>query len=381
MNPSKPGVRRHYVVEANGFADGPAQALCEYLVSSGRGDVTAISHPLVAEGDRDHVVERRGGERRGRARLRRPFLPPYSYVFDVVTPLVPPRCDVWFAFNNLATMRALASRAVRRVDRVVYWAVDFVPDRFGDGVMSKVYDTVDRAACRRADLRVELSEAAARGRDDRHRLDHIAPVAIVPMGAWLDRVPTTDRECLSRRKLVFLGHLVPRMGLDLLLDAMETLGPDHGVSLDVIGGGPLLDSLTQRVGGGPLRDHVVLHGFKQDHRDVERILAGGSLAVAPYEPSPDSFTRFADPGKLKSYVAAGLPIILTDVPPNASELVARAGATITEYRSSALADAVLRRLSDPADWLRRREAALAYARAFDWNEIFARLLEELENTG
>ena len=33
-----------------------------------------------------------------------------------------------------------------------------------------------------------------------------------------------------------------------------------------------------------------------------------SVALAPYAPDPDSFTRFADPSKLKSYAAAGLPM-------------------------------------------------------------------------
>ena len=68
-----------------------------------------------------------------------------------------------------------------------------------------------------------------------------------------------------------------------------------------------------------------------DHRRVEELLAEASIAAAPSDPSETTFTRFADPGKLKSYLAAGLPIVLTDVPPNARELADEAGAELVPY--------------------------------------------------
>ena len=52
--------------------------------------------------------------------------------------------------------------------------------------------------------------------------------------------------------------------------------------------------------------------------------------------------RQADPGKLKVYLAAGLPILLTDVPPNAQELAAIGGAEIVPADAGAFADAIER---------------------------------------
>jgi glycosyltransferase involved in cell wall biosynthesis len=109
---------------------------------------------------------------------------------------------------------------------------------------------------------------------------------------------------------------------------------------------------------------------------VERLLAEASLGVAPYRPSDSSFTRFADPGKLKAYLAAGLPIVLTDVPPNAEELALEAGAEIVPYDAEALADGLLRGVA-PDGWARRRGAALDYARGFDWAVLLPDLLERL----
>jgi glycosyltransferase involved in cell wall biosynthesis len=83
----------------------------------------------------------------------------------------------------------------------------------------------------------------------------------------------------------------------------------------------------------------------------------------------ESFTRFADPSKLKSYVAAGLPILVTDVPPNAAELERDGGAEIVPDDPGEFAAAIERLLSDRTAWAARREAALGYARQFDWNNI------------
>jgi glycosyltransferase involved in cell wall biosynthesis len=101
------------------------------------------------------------------------------------------------------------------------------------------------------------------------------------------------------------------------------------------------------------------------------------VAVAPYDDSATSFTRHADPGKLKAYLAAGLPILLTDVPPNARELADQAGARITAFDDEAVAAAIEEALTTPAAWRERRERALRYAQRFDWPVLLDDLLSRL----
>jgi len=288
--------------------------------------------------------------------------------------------DAWFGFNPLACSRGLVARAQRRASFVTLWSVDFVPDRFGrKSSATALYDRLDRLCCTRADARIELSETARDERRRRHRLPDDAPPAhIVPMGAWLERAATTTTESFSRRRVAYVGHLVPRQGVDLLLDALAVLrGRGEQVSADVIGTGPLEAELRQRATKLGLRDTVRFHGFIPDHREVERILAECSLGVAPYRPSDDTFTRYADPGKLKAYLAAGLPIVLTDVPPNSRALEHAAGAEVVEYDAVALADAISAGLASAEVWNERRAAARAYAERFDWAKLLPELLRKL----
>jgi glycosyltransferase involved in cell wall biosynthesis len=349
-------------IVANGFADGPAQALRDYLVGRGSSVVT-IFHPLTPEQGTDHrIATYAGGELVRERSVRVPVKPPLSFALDGLVPPFPPRVDTWFGFNPLACARGFVARA----DRVILWSVDFVPDRFGRGTLAtRIYDRLDRVCCVRADARVELSEAALEGRNRRHGLGDAAAL-VVPMGAWIDRSPTTSIDSFREGRVVFLGHLVERQGVHTLLSALE------GRPADIVGTGPLEAELRARAPA-----NVTFHGYVPDHRDVERILARAAVAVAPYVQTDDTFSRYADPGKLKAYLAAGLPVVLTDVPPNARELSSEAGAEIAADDPRAIADAITRALTSTDQWQARRDAALAYVRRFDWNVLLGDALAEL----
>lgn len=370
-----------FVISTNGYIDSPAQALRVYLLARKALSVTVVAHPLDIEGGNRHVVttyER--GELVREDVKSLPNRPPFTYAFDLAVPTKLPRCDAWFGFNNLACFRGLVRRKAGRAGKVFYWAVDFVPDRFGSGLFTRAYDRLDRLACVSADGRIELSEAALKGRSARLSLREpdMAPTLVAPMGAWLDRVPTVSESAWNERRVVYLGHLVERQGVERLLEALSILeARDAGVKAEIVGRGPLAQTLRQQSQDLGLGDRVVFHGFIEDHRDVEAILASGSVAAAPYLAGDDNFTRYADPGKLKAYLAAGLPVVLTSVPPNAAEIAASGAGVVVSDSAEAIADGIEGLLADRDDWLTATRAAKALARRFDWNEILSRTLGEI----
>jgi glycosyltransferase involved in cell wall biosynthesis len=370
-----------FAIVANGFADGPAQALRDHLVARG-ADVVTVLHPLTREQGTRHFVTTYAGGRELHVRTTDVRLrPPLSFAADTAIPLRLPRVDVWLGFNPLACARGLLQRRLGRASKVVLWSVDFAPDRFGHGTMlTRVYNRLDRWCCLHADARVELSEAAREARERHHGIGPGtgAPAIVVPMGAWLERTPVVPPDGYERRQVVFLGHLVPRQGVGRLLEALALLSRrDPNVGADIVGSGPDEQLLRERAHALGLDGIVEFHGYVPDHREVERLLAAGSVAAAPYDDAGTSFTRHADPGKLKAYLAAGLPIVVTDVPPNARELAESAGAEVVAYDAEALADAIERALAPPEEWRERRERALAYARRFDWPVLLDDALEKL----
>jgi glycosyltransferase involved in cell wall biosynthesis len=371
--------RSTFAIAWNGATDTPpASSVREYLLRHGARRVTTIQHPLEPEDGRRHriVVYEHGRKTRGRT-LPLPFRPPFTYALDPLVPPWPPSADAWIAFNNLMTARGLVQRSLGRAGKVVYWPIDFVPDRFGTGLLTSAYDRLDAFCCRHVDARFEVTGAALDARNARHRLAAVeaAPAEVLPIGAWSSRAPVVPADGWRRRRVIFAGHLVERQGVAMLLDALAVLKRRSiDFSAAIAGHGPQLDELVARCSQLALDDRVELVGFIGDPRELEQFVASGSVGVAPYDTALDSFSRFADPGKLRVYTAAGLPVVMTDVPPNALELAATGGAEVVPYTPEGIAAGIARALDSPRQWQQRHEAALAYAKGFDWEHIIGRAL-------
>ena len=369
-----------FTIEANGFADGPAQPFRDYLLEHGAPKIIFINHPLVAESGHKHVVTTYQNKKSTKKTYRVPNEPPYTFVLDPFVPFKSQTTTAWFGFNNLAANKGLKLKKAGKVERVYYWAVDFVPSRFGGSPLTKIYNAIDKKVCLEVDARIELSGAARDGRTKYLGLDTavMAPTELIPMGTWLERAAKTTPQSGQKKKIVFMGHLVERQGVGTLLKAIKILiAKDKTVTADIVGGGPLLDALKQQAKQLGLEKYVTFHGFVKSYNDVEAILASGSVALAPYQKDPDNFTQFADPGKLKAYLGAGLPIILTEVPPNARQLAKQGAAIIVEDDEKAVAAAVSSLFNDNKKWATMRRAALKAAAEFDWNVIFTKALKNL----
>lgn len=97
--------------------------------------------------------------------------------------------------------------------------------------------------------------------------------------------PDADTICyrLNARRLVYVGSLQPRKGLDTLLNALKETDPSERPRLDVVGDPqPInyLDQLKTLVGTLELEDWVVFHGPKFG-ADKEPFLLGSFALVLP----------------------------------------------------------------------------------------------------
>ncbi|MBA3757281.1 glycosyltransferase [Candidatus Saccharibacteria bacterium] len=370
-----------FIISTNGFADGPAQALRDYLLDVPCETLTVLNHPLVSENKGEHLVTTytRGKEKTAK-KYNLPNKPPYTYLFDPLVPLSLPASTAWFGFNNLAALRGLVRRKRGSVDNVYYWAVDFVPNRFGEGVLTRAYNKLDGYVSKNVDARIELSKAALAGRTKHLGLSNksLATAFVVPMGAWLGKIPKANTSNWKNKKIVYLGHLVERQGVDRLIKAIGILNKEGiDIRLEVVGDGPMLNNLKEMTNELGISQKAKFHGFVKEHKDVEAILASATVAVAPYVKDEKSFTQFADPGKLKAYLGAGLPIVLTDVPPNASGIESAGAGIVVNDSPESIAEAIKSYITNQAKWSEAHKNSLIYAKQFDWNDILTEVLGKI----
>jgi glycosyltransferase involved in cell wall biosynthesis len=172
-----------------------------------------------------------------------------------------------------------------------------------------------------------------------------------------------------------MGHLLEKQGVQLAIKAMpRVLQRIPDAKLKIIGGGSYRPALEELVGQMGLGEHCIFLGPVEDIELLEREVAQSAVAIAPYVRALDTWTIYADPGKVKTYLACGVPVLLTDVPWNAGEIeVQGCGRTISENVED-IAEAIVG-LMDKDTNQAMRERALAYAQGFDWQNIFKAVLQ------
>ena len=373
--------RKVVLLASNGYSDGNAEAILEYLNHRKSLRVYELKHPLSMEAAHEHrLYTYDNGVLARSKRLPLPFKPPFTYPLDLFVPLRPlESIDLWMGFGPLNTLRGLVGKRLGLVKKVVYNCVDFTPDRFGKGSpVTWVYDQIDRHCCTSSDEIWTLAEAGHLLRMKRLGLPNNVPLKVIPMGAWMDEAPHAGKENFHHKRLIFLGHLIEKQGLQAVIQALvavKRVMPE--VKLDVIGHGPYEQKLRELARSLGLDDIVQFAGFVASHKQIEKSLAEASVAVATYDPEQSSFTNFTDPGKLKAYMAAGLPIVMTDVSPNAKQLQTHAGVELVAYDPDSIAVAILKMFADQESWWQRSQAARRHMLDnYDWNVLLDKAFDD-----
>lgn len=372
------------VISSHVSASGPALDLEEYTKNKAKS-LLFIGHPFSTKKGAQSFFRsyEDGYVKEGSAVIGRKLPELFVYIKEAVYTFLwvlkkKGSVDLYIGSDNFLSYIGLLLKTLGKVKRVVFYTIDYVPNRFDNKFLNNLYHFFDRQCVKRADIVWNLSEKIAEARKDNQSLgdNALAKQIIVPVGVWLERTKVNQRVKKEKGRIVFLGHLIEKQGLQLVIDAMIKIsGEFPKAKLIIIGAGPYGPALKRRVKKSNLQGKVSFLGFIEDHKQVEKELAKASMAVATYVPTPESFTYFTDPGKIKSYLAAGLPVVLTDVPQIARDLVIKRCGIITDYDSTSIYEKIAELLGDETKLSRYSKNALKYASNFDWNKIFENALE------
>ncbi len=288
------------------------------------------------------------------------------------------RIDLFIGVDNLNAFAGLLLRRMGWVKTVVFYTIDYVPQRFENRALNHIYHWIDKFCCDHANYIWNVSAAMMEARRAKWlALDGCAPSLVVPLGCNFERIGRLPVAQIYRHDVAFLGDLAPEQGVDWLLEnwrAVRARVPD--ARLIVIGGGAQEDALKQQANRLGIASSVQFSGFIVDDIEVEQMLAHCAVGVAPYAADATSFKYYADPGKVKLYLAAGLPVVITNVPPVAQVIHQADAGFAIDHDDSELTEAIVTLLTQDELYERYRANAIQFAARFSWHRIFGEALSQ-----
>ena len=217
----------------------------------------------------------------------------------------------------------------------------------------RLADMVEKYCLRRLDMiMVMIEESAARLRRKGVPAARLAIVSNTPRLALAEQYLQARRE--SRQfDIVYIGLLNPSRGLDTVLEGAALLVKNgFAFRLTIAGTGKDQKRLQGMVKKLKLASHVIMPGWIV-HEKVDELFSRATVGLVPHHVC--AHWDHTIPNKLFDYMAAGIPVLSTNVRP--MERIIReteCGLVYADWHPESFADAVMR-LND--EGLRRRLGA------------------------
>lgn len=229
------------------------------------------------------------------------------------------------------------------------------------------------------DVLITVNESYAKVLRDRFDREEVAVVLNCPRWTEVQRSDRIRRElglAATDRIVLYQGVMNAGRGLAELIESARHF--PEGVRLVMLGHGTLEAALRKRVQDSGLGDRVFLLG-SVPQADLAQWTASADLGVLILDPINRS-KRLALANKIFEYMAAGIPILATDLPENRRILDrCECGWLVPSKEPLALAEHVSKILEDRAEMRRRGANGRAwFEQRYNWDSESERLLAALD---
>jgi glycosyltransferase involved in cell wall biosynthesis len=370
------------VIVAPYCPDDERQKLCKFLKNKLRvRKVVFIGHPLphrviqisllcIWEGEecRKKIIHRRG---------HKGFL---SWIVDVFITLyfiLKLRClfDMYIGSGTwFQTIIGLFLRRLGIVKKVVFWTTDYSISRYRNPALNRIYLKFDEICARQADYVWNPTPRVIEARlKSGYKIDKNRQI-IVPYGIELSDIESLHVEELLPDSIVYVGA-IRKHGFELLIDALpEVIRKRPRVKVTVINYETFPAELKKRISDQQLEDYFEILGYIHDGKKLERIIQKRKVGVALY---PPGFKMYNDPARPKTFLAKGLPVIITNVTSIAEDIKEEKAGIVIKYDKKELSKAILKLLEDEHFFKECRQNAIKLASRYNIETIFVNAFQKM----
>lgn len=292
--------------------------------------------------------------------------------------------DLFIGLEAINLLAGLFLKKIGKVKTVVYYVSDYSPTRFGKTLFNSLYLALDRFCVKHADFTWDVSPAMKKGRIEAGLSEQdMKRVLHVPNGLFPSQIKSLPVSKRILNSLIYMGALYPEFGSDLAIRALGEIKkkiPD--ATLHIIGGGDGLERLKNLVKKLNLEKSVVLYGFVEDNSEMAKIVRNLYLGLAPYR-TGDSSSRwygwYGDSGKIRQYLAAGLPVVTTQVPPLGVHIVNLGAGVLANDTLDSFSKEITRLLLDKDLYTRLAYMAEEISKNNTWENVYSKALRDMQN--
>lgn len=281
-----------------------------------------------------------------------------------------------------AIMGALIKR-VLGAKYLVYYTFDYSDKRYANKIMNSLFLWLDKEACK---LSTHCWNVTNRVHENRlirgYKETQIGKPVEVPTGIDLELIKKVLNQVtnVKRNQIIFTGghtfangaHLIPKILSHLSKYTQDFL-------LVITGAGPLTNRLKEEIKEMGFSEKVLFTGFIESDEETFRLIAESRVGIAPYPDIEEATKKFGEVIKIKNYLALGVPVVTTDVPPISEKVKALdMGIVVKDRDWESFAEAIYTILSNEELYNKFRENALKFSSTQTWEKI---LLKALKETG
>ncbi|MDP3973595.1 MAG: glycosyltransferase [Candidatus Daviesbacteria bacterium] len=289
------------------------------------------------------------------------------------------RYDLCIAHENLSFFILYPLRLLGMIKRLVYYSVDYVPQRFSNQLLNKIYHFLDRFACKHSDLNwVMVKEQIKIRRKNSITKKDSSPFALASVGYNFKLIKIKSVDKIDFYNIIFAGALLENSGPQLGILALPYLLKKFPkIYYTIIGKGIYENELKKLIKKLKVEKFVKFTGYIDSFKKMSQIISKGSIGLAPFVPNPNSLSFYSDPSKIKLYLACGLPVITTNVTTIAPLIRASRSGEIINFSEKDLAKTIVKMLSSKEKYESYKKAAVKLSEGYDINNILKKAFERI----
>lgn len=290
------------------------------------------------------------------------------------------RFELFIGVESLLAMLGVALKKIGIVRESVYYISDWAPRRYNNPILNWIYIKTDWFACKWSDYIWNYTYTISEARRDilKYDMSKIGKELWVPFGFIPDGVNHPEEKDIDRRRLIYCGGFGPENGVDLIIESLPLIRkqiPD--VKIDILGDGSDIEVLQERAKTLGVDDCIIWRGYVSDRKEILKHYLKASVSLSPYAPLVNSVKKYGDVIKIRESIGCGIPVITTTVPPSHKEVLEKGLGKVIEYTPTALANAVIKLLSDDGYYFAVRRRVLAVSKENLWENIYGRTLNAM----